>query len=114
MENKPHKNEWCNPSSLNNYMVFHRELLNEKPKERPFFKFVKEYHERCDSYDLEICPPDGTPRNTKQLIMINRNAKEVIKDIANKMFLLGLGSSVFACELLLREAISVISIEKIK
>ena len=88
--------------------IFERELQNEIPRPHPHFRFVREYHDRCDAYDAEACPPDGMPRTNEAHTAVNRNAKVVILDIANRMFVEGLGSSVYACEMLLREAIRVI------
>lgn len=88
--------------------IFERELQNEVPKPHPHFRFVKEYHDRCDAYDEENYPLVGGSLPMQAQVAINQNARAVLLDIASRMFVEGLGSSVHACEMLLREAIRVI------
>lgn len=73
-----------------------RRVINLDPELHAQFDMVvhitelaKEYHDRCDAYDRQVCTGknrygEPMPATTYQHVAVNKNAHDVIKDIMTR------------------------------
>ena len=82
---------------------FEPQWMNEPP--HPHREIAREYFERTERFDRRHCPPDGIPKNDKQVVMVTRNSLRVIMELSRELLNAGGATSMQAAELVVWEAI---------
>ena len=64
------------------------------PERKALIEIAEQYHKRCDDYDRMICGnKEGIPVTGKQVLLIEKNARMVLKEQQRKAMLLGFSRS---------------------
>lgn len=69
---------------------FKQEVLGEwqppSEEEQALHDAAREYHRRCDAHDVALCGnPEGRPTESWHLSAINRNARSVLRELADRL-----------------------------